>query len=262
VSFYSRSPEEDRLLRGLPQLESYRTRQLIERLAPAAPAVVVDIGGAAGAYAIWLAEHGYTVHLVDVAPRLVDEAKRRASVARRSLASCRVADARDLPFDDASADIALLLGPLYHLTEAADRERALQEAFRILAPGGILFVAAITRWAYALYGLMRDLFAEPHFRDIVDASVQSGIHRPPAEGYFTTSYFHRPEELRAEIEGAGFVQDGCYGLEGPSCMLADFNERWQHPRRRADIIRTAELVESEPSLLGMSPHILAVARRP
>jgi hypothetical protein len=45
-------------------------------------------------------------------------------------------------------------------------------------------------------------------------------------------------------------------------MLPDFDERWDNPPRRAGMIRIAEMVESEPSLLGMSPHILAVARRP
>jgi SAM-dependent methyltransferase len=170
-------------------------------------------------------------------------------------------DARALPYPGASADVVLLLGPLYHLAEPADRARALAEAARVLAPGGLLFAAAITRWAYALYGLMRDLLADPAFQRIVDASVAEGVHRPGQEGFFTNAYFHRPEELRAELRDAGFVVEGCYGLEGPCGMLPDFDERWSDPARRAGMIRIAEMVESEPSLLGMSPHILAVARR-
>lgn len=261
AAYYSRFPEEERHTRGLNQLEAYRTRQLIERHAPAAPATVLDVGGAAGAYAFWMAERGYTVHLLDPVPRLIGEARTRADSAGRPLASCEVGDARALPYADASAQVVLLLGPLYHLIDAADRARALAEASRVLAPGGVLFAAAITRWAYALYGLMRDLLADPAFLRIVDASVRDGVHRPGQHPFFTNAWFHRPEELEAELRAAGFEIDGCYGVEGPCGMLPDFDERWSDPERRAGMIRIAEMVESEPSLLGMSPHILAVARR-
>jgi SAM-dependent methyltransferase len=261
AAYYARTPEEDRHTRGLSQLEAYRTRRLIERHAPPAPAPVVDVGGAAGAYAFWLAERGYTVHLLDPVPRLIDEATRRAGSVSRPLASCQVGEARALPYADGSAQVVLLLGPLYHLADPADRARALAEAARVLAPGGILFAAAITRWAYALYGLMCDLLADPAFQQIVDASVREGVHRPAQEGFFTNAYFHRPEELCEEIRSAGFLLYACYGLEGPCGMLADFDERWSDPQRRAGMIRVAEMVEREPSLLGMSPHLLAVARR-
>ncbi len=260
AAFYARSAEEDRHTRGLPQLEAHRTRQLIERHAPPAPATVLDVGGAAGAYALWMAERGYNVHLLDPVPRLIEEARARAASLGRPLASCEVGDARALPYPDASAHVVLLLGPLYHLADAADRARALAEAARVLAPGGVLFAAAIMRWAYALYGLMRGLGADPAFREIVDASVRDGVHRPEREGFFTNAYFHRPEELCAEVGAAGFTVDGCYGLEGPCGMLPDFDARWSDPPRRAEMIRIAEMVESEPSLLGMSPHVLAVAR--
>src|SRR5215218_999152 len=91
VHYYERVPEESRLEQGAFQLEQARTRELIERHAPPAPAEVLDVGGAAGAYALWLAERGYVVHLLDAVPRLVEEARRRAERASRALASCRVA---------------------------------------------------------------------------------------------------------------------------------------------------------------------------
>jgi len=70
VLLYLRHVDEDRLEQGPFLLEALRTRELIQRYAPAAPATVVDIGGAAGAYALWLAEAGYTVHLLDPVPCL------------------------------------------------------------------------------------------------------------------------------------------------------------------------------------------------
>jgi len=79
---------------------------------------------------------------------------------------------------------------------------------------------------------------------------------------FTTAYFHRPEELQDEVRSAGFELVGVYGIEGPARTFADFEERWADPRRRAGMLRIAALVEAEPSLLGLSGHLLAVARKP
>src|SRR5688572_13534522 len=61
VEYYDRTPEETRLEQGAFQLERERTRELLQRFMPPPPATVVDVGGAAGAYALWLAEAGYSV---------------------------------------------------------------------------------------------------------------------------------------------------------------------------------------------------------
>lgn len=263
AAYYDRAPEESRLEHGAFRLEELRTRELINRHAPPPPATVLDIGGAAGAYAFWLAEQGYTVHLIDAAPRLVAEALRRNTQAPRVLASCRVGDARALAFPDQVAELALMLGPLYHLVESAERQAALREAARVLRPGGVLVAAGISRWASALDGLTRDLLGDTQFARIVERDLRDGQHRNPTcrLDYFTTAYFHRPEELREDVERAGFAVDGLYGVEGPGWMLPDLAERWPDPGRRAAILEVARLLEVEPSVLGCSAHLLVVARK-
>ncbi len=264
AEYYRQTPEEHRLKEGPFLLEALRTRELIERLAPAPPATVLDVGGAAGAYALWLAEAGYSVHLLDPIPHLVAKAGRRSVANPRPFASFQVGDARNLPFPDESADVVLLLGPLYHLTAAADRARALDEAARVLKPGGRLFAAAISRWGSALDGLARDLFRDPRFAAIVEQDVRDGQHRNPTGqlDYFTTAYFHRPEDLRAEVLAAGLLIDGLFGIEGPGWILPDIAARLADNRLRADLLRVARLLESEPSVLAASAHLLAVARKP
>jgi SAM-dependent methyltransferase len=263
ADFYDRTPEEERLQQGPFQLEEARTRELIERFAPLSPAMVIDAGGAAGAYALWLAQKGYSVHLVDAVPRLVAEAERRSAVAARPLASYRVGDARSLDLPDTFADMVLLLGPLYHLTDAGDRARALQEAARVLKPGGRLFAAAISRWASALDGLARDLFHDPRFAKIVEQDLRDGQHRNTTDrlDYFTTAYFHPPEELASEVRAAGLTLDGVYGIEGPGWILPDVVERMADPERRTALLRVARALEREPSVVGISAHLLAIAQR-
>jgi SAM-dependent methyltransferase len=264
TGYYDRTPEEARLEQGPFQLEEARTRELIQRFAPPPPGTVVDIGGAAGAYALWLAEAGYSVHLVDAVPRLVAAAQRRSAAAEQPLRACRVGDARALELPGDFADVVLLLGPLYHLTESGDRSRALHEAARVLKPGGWLFAAAISRWASALDGLARDLLRDPRFAAIVEQDLRDGQHRNPTDrlDYFTTAYFHRPEELADEVVAAGLALTGVYGVEGPGWILPDVPERMADVHRRAALVSVARMLETEPAVLGSSAHLLAVAQRP
>jgi ubiquinone/menaquinone biosynthesis C-methylase UbiE len=258
--YYQDVAEEGRLASGASQLEFARTKEIVLRYLPPPPATILDVGGAAGAYSLWLAEKEYQVHLIDAVPRLVDEARRRSEASAHPIASCQVGDARRLPFADGFAAAVLLLGPLYHLTDSADRLAALREAYRVLGPGGVMFAAAISHCASALDGLARDLFADPAFAAIVQQDLELGQHRNSTGNwnYFTTSYFHRPEELHSEVESAGFRCQGVFGLEGPGWMLADFDERWADPRKREDLLRVARGLERETSIVGVSAHLLAV----
>ena len=185
--------------------------------------VQFDVGGGAGAYAFWLANQGYDVHLVDLSPRLVELAIERDRKAGGVLASITEGDARDLPVPDGHADAVLLLGPLYHLTDAMDRAQALSEAVRILAPGGLLFVACITRWASLMDGLVHDRLGDPEFAAMAAADVATGQHRNPGlhPEWFTTAYLHRPDDFADELRRTDTELLGVFGLEGPAALLAD-----------------------------------------
>src|SRR5262245_5060139 len=163
LSYYAGFPEETRLSVGASRLEYERTKEILARVLPGPPARIIDVGGAAGAYSLWLAEQGYEVHLVDASPRLVEEARTRSAKSRTPLASVSLGDARRLPQETGSAAAVLVMGPLYHLPSAADRVTSLREAFRVLARDGMTVVAAISRYASALDGLARKLALDPRF---------------------------------------------------------------------------------------------------
>jgi len=264
LAYYDRFAEETRLESGAARLEFERTKEILSRLLPKPPARVVDVGGAAGVYSVWLADQGYDVHLVDFSPRLVDEARARNAALRNPIASLAVADARSLPQRDGSAAAVLVMGPLYHLTSQDDRHTALREAFRVLAPSGVAAVAAVSRYASALDGLMRKLTLDPAFIRIRDRDLVDGQHRNDSNhpDYFTTAYFHRPEDLHAELERAGFQDVNVLGIEGPGWMLGDFEARWADGALRTDILDVARALEAEPSLLGVSAHLIGTGRKP
>jgi len=155
------------------------------------------------------------------------------------------------------------MGPLYHLPEAADRLLALREASRVVATGGVVVAAAISRYASALDGLARNLAKDPVFRRIRDRDLADGQHRNPSGNldYFTTAYFHRPEDLAQEMEAAGFQEVVVLGVEGPAWMLPEFDARWDDAVMRQDLLDVARALERETSIIGASAHLLAIGTK-
>jgi ubiquinone/menaquinone biosynthesis C-methylase UbiE len=257
-AYYERGYEIDRFSLKYPSgpLEFERTKELLARFLPSPPLGILDVGGGPGAYAAWLADRGYTVHLVDPVALHVEQAR-----AAHTKITAEIGDARQLSQSGASVDAVLLFGPLYHLVDRPDRIRALAEARRVLRPGGWLFAAAISRYAALLDLLVRaGRLYEPGVLPVVRESVNTGVFHGTHNDLFTTAYFHSPAGLGAEITEAGFQLRAVLGIEGPGFMLRDFEAVWTDPSKRDAIMETARLLEDRPEMLAVSAHLLAVAR--
>ena len=252
VRFYTEEYDEAQRLLITPhgRLELLRIRQLLRRKLPPPPASVLDVGGGPGIHAAWLAEQGYAVKLVDIIERHITEA-------RDAGLHAELGDALELDDPDDAFDAVLLLGPLYHLPKAADRATALDEAKRVVKPGGTVITGAIGRYA----GLL-DLGSNGPWDDDtafkLEPVLATGEHDPSLG--FTQAYFHRPEELRTEVEAAGFVEVEILAVEGPLGHAIDHAPDAGEAIARA--IEVVALTEAEPDLLAASPHILAIGRRP
>lgn len=255
--------EGERITRGLGQLELLRTREIVRRHLPHGRLRILDVGGATGVHAAWLAEDGHRVHVVDPVAAQVARVLESPG-ARAGRITAEVGDARRLASEEASFDAVLVLGPLYHLTERDDRLTALVEARRVVRPGGPVFAAAISRFASLFDGLARGFLFEPGFEDIVRRDLRDGQHRNPTghPHWFTTAYFHHPDELEDELRASGLHVREVLGIEGLAGWLGQLDGRWPDPAAREAILRSARAVEAEACLRGLSGHLLGVAARP
>jgi SAM-dependent methyltransferase len=247
--FYTKEYDESvRLVRTQHgRLEAARTRELLAAALPQPPARILDVGGGPGRHAQWMAEQGFRVTLLDVVETHV-------LAARGSGIEARVGDARRLEEPDGTVDAVLLLGPLYHLDDAG-RAVALEEAHRVLRPGGLLAAAAISRWAALIDIAATGPWDDDTVRRLTSI-VDTGVH-DPAVG-FTTSWTHTPGQLDAEVTAAGFVDVVVIGIEGPLGHVVDHLEM---PDTLERAITVARITEREAALAGASPHLLALARR-
>lgn len=246
-AYYTHGSEKSRVFPdGKPSLEYTRILELLDRLMPPPPGTVLDVGGGPGTYAVPLKARGYEVELIDPVAVLVEQA-------RRDGVDARIGDASDL--GDGLYDAVLLFGPMYHLTEHGDRQRALSEAQRVLKPGGTLLATMISRYGTMLCGLYERRLLDSTIQAIVAQDLATGQHRNPTGDwrFFTTAYFDTPEGFEQEIDAAGFNDIEVYGVEGPGWVLPDWYEN------RGGVLAAARAAERAPSLIGFSLNFLAKA---
>lgn len=245
--------EVDRLsIDAVGRLERERTKELLLPFLPSIPAHVLDIGGGPGVYAAWLASLGHDVTLIDPVARHREQASVHGTF------DVLEGDARALPVPDASADVVLLMGPLYHLLDPADRARALTEARRVTRPGGVIAAAFISRHA-AIFDTAAKLAINDDTMYAILGQVLHDGHNPPGSG-FTVAHFHTIDEVRADFAAAGLGDPDVYGVEGPLECLLKSGLAEDRPEYFAAAMRAARLLENDPAMLAANAHILAFTR--
>lgn len=138
--FYNRVNEDQRLIKSRNgQLEYASTMHYIKKyLKPNAS--ILEIGAGTGRYAITLAKEGYKVTAVELVEKNIEILKSN-SIGIESINAIQ-GDATDLNMiSDESYDMTLVLGPLYHLYDAHEVDKAIDEAIRVTKKDGIIMFA-------------------------------------------------------------------------------------------------------------------------
>ena len=268
--FYNNGAEIGRLERGLGIVEFHRTKEILSRYIDKGM-VIYDIGGGIGMYAAWLAKKGNEVHLIELAESAVEYAKANMMQDCRFVAE--TGNALQVNRSDESADVVLLMGPLYHLRDREERLQALREAFRLLKKGGLLVAAGISKfssmtWALSVYGEKKnenivEFLDDPVFFNMIKSEMTIGDHIRPKEypKFIAEAYFTASEEMKSEIAEVGFVVDKTIAVEGCIWFTPHLQEKWTDEASRERLLDIVRMTETEPEMMGMSPHFLVVARK-
>ncbi len=248
------------------RLERHRTEfavtlKALEHFLPPPPATVLDVGGGPGRYSIALAQLGYEVTLVDLSTANLQFAADRCREAGVTLAGMHHGNALDLSFfPSGSFDVALLMGPLYHLVTLRERMQSLLEARRVLHECGSLAASFITRFAPFRDAMARNAMEEYHKNPEHTRKLwETGV--TPPNGAFPNAYFVFPEEVHLMMDSAGFDALALVGVEGAAAgheeaVNALSGEDWEF------WVEWNYRLGLEPTLLGASNHLLYIGTKP
>jgi ubiquinone/menaquinone biosynthesis C-methylase UbiE len=257
--YYDERPEQEWERLDLHRTEFAVTMRALSDYMPPPPSRVLDVGGGPGRYAVELARQRYEVTLLDMSRRMLDYAELKAEEAGVRLAGCVQANAMDLSlFPDGSYDAVLLMGPLYHLLRPKDRRRCVQEAGRVLKPGGVVFASFITRYTPIRYWAKHDpmwVIQNPRRNEEI---LVTGLNIAPAG--FTDSYFAHPSEVAPLMEHGGFEKLDLIACEGVISMIEEkvnqlTDEPWQI------WVEMNYQLGKDPLVHGCAEHLLYVGRR-
>ena len=93
----------------------------------------------------------------------------------------------------------------------------------------------------------------------MEQDLKSGLHRNETGNldYFTTAFFHHPDEFKTELVKAGFPNTTLCAIEGPLWTVREPSSDGERDALMA-VMRT---LESDASLIGASAHIMGIATK-
>jgi len=154
---------------------------------------VLDAGCGDGDYTVWASEAGARVWAFDLSPRMVESTRQRLIRNHLEIEELTEGSVTSINHPDNSFDVVLCLSVVAHIPDHL-RQRAVNEAARVLRPGGLLYISTPNLLAY-------------HWRAGIWIMQQLGI-LPKG-----TIRFHLPSQLRRLVRAAGLEPGRSLALE-------------------------------------------------
>lgn len=192
-NYYNTYDEDGRLSKQSTSVEFLTTMKYIKQHLKNGMNIL-EIGAGTGRYALSLAEEGYKVDAVELIKHNIDIFK--SKIKPNHNVAITQGDACCLDFiEDNTYDITLLLGPMYHLFDEADKINALSEAIRVTKKGGVIFTAYISS-NILIYNLFsHNDIAEYKSKGLIDDAFKP---HPIPEYLFS---FHNKEDIDKLMKG-------------------------------------------------------------
>jgi len=226
---------------------------------------ILDAGGGAGRYTVWLAEQGYEATLIEPSAGQRQVAKEKITDSGlETRVTVREGDIRDLNVSDGRFDATLCLGgPLSHVLGTNERETAVKELARVTASNGPLFVSVMGRLNFLSILLIEASHLDllPEFAETRDYDQQLLDGR---DAHFTETHSFRAEEFKSLLNRGGLTVETLVGLEGLSSLfsagrlrdtannLSGEQDEWIH--------KLVSDQREDSTVVDLSAHMLAVCQ--
>lgn len=243
VEFYNSNYDEStRHDSGFGYLQELRTKQILDKCIPKNSTTVLDVGGATGVYSFYLAEKGYAVDLLDIAPKHIAYVKKKNACVENKLKNVILGDIRNA-WIPSKYDAIILHGPLYHLTDRIDRIEMLKGLRKNLSDGGVILGFAIHRYAGLFYGLRSGHILDTAYKGIVFNELDNG-YNPSGPGW----YYHTSKELEEEFLLAGYKIGEMLSVTTQAWMIPNLDSIFEDIDFRNEILSIAGLLERETAI--------------
>lgn len=247
---YNKHPEDKRLLRRHGIVEFETTMHHLRRYLKCGD-LVLDIGAGTGRYTSALMTEGYHVRAVELVRRNIE-----VFLKREPTAEVVQGDARNMPFiEDNTADVTLLLGPLYHLFGEDEKLKALNEAKRITKPGGVIFIAYLMNE----YSILSYCFDEDRIDDLIAKGFVDKDFHIQAQSNELYDYI-RLEDIDRLNTKAGLERMTIFSPDGAADYMRTRLNRMSDVTFR-HFIEYQKCISERSDLIGAGSHTVDVVRK-
>lgn len=263
-NYYKHFDEKNRLNNdNSGKLEFLMTMSILEKNLPPVSAgtevAILDLGGGAGAYSFPLAKKGYAVTLADLSETLLLQAKKQKEDTKvQNLISCDQVNATDLSrYKDNAFDVVLLFGPLYHLTEKAERKKCISEVYRVLKSGGKVFASFIPHLSGCIALVQRFCWSPDQVNiNTLQESFASGTFKNLSDKGFQEGYYPASEEIENLFAANGFEKQLLRSIRGFGYEKEDVIFKFKNKNDFSKILELIDSTADDKSIIEMCGHAM------
>ena len=253
--------EWNRFNTPFPRFEFESTKMLIKKYFPK-KGLVCDIGCGPGRYAIELLKLGYKVTLVDISKKSLEFCQKQLN--KLGLKAEDYIHKNALNLDGLNRecyDAILLLGPMHHLIERAERKKVLENTRSVLKKNGIAIIAYLNSWGLLKAGISE--FPEQLNRNKFLDQFLNEVSSRIGMASFTKAHFTLPEIAISEVESVGFKVISYAGCEsfagGMSKLINEIKEK--HPQSYNKILKLVVKTCEYKQFRDTTEHLHLVAEK-